>query len=345
MECETMIEIDGAQGEGGGQVLRSALSLAMVTGRPLRIENIRAGRQRPGLLRQHLTALRAAQDISGAKVTGGELGSNALTFEPGDVTGGDYAFAVGTAGSATLVAQTVLPALMLAGQPSQVRFEGGTHNPQAPPFEFLERCYLPLLRRMGVGVAAQLHRPGFYPAGGGRFSLEITPAKRLAPIELLSRGARNSNRAEAVVSNLPRDIAARELAVIAGRLRWPEDALHISEETRSPGPGNVVMLTLEFEQVTELFTGFGALGVSAEAVATRALQDLQRFVKRTAAVGPHLADQLLLPLALAGGGRFTTVKPSRHARTNIEVIRRFLPVEIDCDERGEGVWQIEVTGA
>ena len=339
-----MIEIDGAQGEGGGQVLRSALSLAMVTGRPLRICNIRAGRKRPGLMRQHLTALRAAQTVSDAKVSGAELGSGELVFEPVHVRGGDYAFAVGTAGSATLVAQTVLPALMLAGRPSKVRFEGGTHNPYAPPFDFLERCFLPLLRRMGVGVEAQLNRPGFYPAGGGRFALEIAPAERLTPLELMARGARKSARAEAVIANLPRDIAERELKVIAGRLGWPEAALLLREETRSPGPGNVVMLTLEFEQVTELFTGFGAVGVSAEAVATRALQDLQRYVKRDAAVGPHLADQLLLLMALAGAGRFTTVKPSPHTRTNIEVIRRFLPVEIGCRERDTGVWQIDVTG-
>jgi len=153
MTTETMIEIDGAKGEGGGQVLRSALSLSMTTGRPVRIGNIRAGRKRPGLMRQHLTAVRAAQKISSAKVTGAALGSGQLSFEPGDVVGGDYDFAVGTAGSATLVAQTVLPALMLARRPSRVRFEGGTHNPFAPPFHFLAQ-QLPLA---GSALLTGLH--------------------------------------------------------------------------------------------------------------------------------------------------------------------------------------------
>ena len=183
-----IITIDGARGEGGGQILRTALSLSVATGRPLRIGNIRAKRTKPGLMRQHLTAVRAAQSVSGARVQGAELGSTALTFEPDGVRGGDYHFAVGTAGSATLVAQTVLPALMLADRPAHLVLEGGTHNPHAPPFEFLERAFLPLVRRMGVGLQARLERPGFVPAGGGRFILDVTLAGDLRLIEILDRG-------------------------------------------------------------------------------------------------------------------------------------------------------------
>ncbi len=337
-----MIELDGAAGEGGGQILRSALSLAMVTGQAFRIENIRGRRRRPGLMRQHLTAVAAAEAVSKAQVEGAALGSSTLVFDPGPVEGGDHAFAVGTAGSATLVAQTVLPALILADRRSVLTFEGGTHNPFSPPFEFLDRAFLPLLRRMGADVEATLYRPGFYPAGGGKFALRVAPAKTLAPLDLMSRGELRARSAEAVVANLNVGIAARELNVIEAELGWPRECLSVREERDNPGPGNVLIATLAFEHVTEVFTGFGKLGVSAEGVANGTVQAIRRYLKRDAAVGPHLADQLLLPLALAGGGRFTTIAPSAHTRTNIAVIERFLPVTIAMEEVGGGVWMIVV---
>src|SRR5512133_1574470 len=180
-----MITIDGSMGEGGGQVLRTSLGLSLVTGQPFRIDNIRAGRPRPGLMRQHLAAVRAAAQISSAKVAGDEIGSRGLSFEPGPVRPGDYAFAIGTAGSATLVLQTVLPALMTASGPSRLKLQGGTHNPWAPPFDFLAKALLPLLGRMGPTIAAELIRPGFYPAGGGEFVVTIQPTPRLGPLELV----------------------------------------------------------------------------------------------------------------------------------------------------------------
>src|ERR1700722_15265155 len=161
-----MIEIDGSFGEGGGQVLRTALSLSLVTGQPFRIDNIRAGREKPGLLRQHLTAVLAAAEIGGATVEGATLGSTALTFSPGKVKPGEYRFAVGTAGSGTLVFQTILPALMLASAPSRITIEGGTHNHAAPPFDFLARTFVPLVERMGPKIRLQFERYGFYTAGG-----------------------------------------------------------------------------------------------------------------------------------------------------------------------------------
>ena len=336
-----MIVIDGADGEGGGQVLRSALGLSMATGQPFRIENIRAGRAKPGLLRQHLTAVRAAEEISGAEVTGASgsdvtLGARELTFQPGKVHPGRYRFAVGTAGSATLVLQAVLPALMLAAGPSELTLEGGTHNQSAPPFDFLDQAFFPVLRRLGVGISAKLHRPGFYPAGGGRFVVEIEPAGRLAPVHLKTRGELKRRRAVAVVSNLDPSIAERELKTLAEELDLEASELEVVEQKRAHGPGNVLMLTLAFEKVTEVFTGFGQKGVSARDVALRTAAEAQAYLNCEAAVGEHLADQLLLPFALAGGGSFTTASPSLHTRTNAEVIGRFLNVEFTGLEAEKG---------
>src|SRR5687767_13803626 len=162
-----MIELDGSEGEGGGQILRSALALAIVRGEPLAIHSIRAKRKRTGLLRQHLTAVHAARAVGAARVVGDALGSTELRFEPSGVVHGEHHFAVGTAGSATLVLQTVLWPLLVAPGESTVVVEGGTHNPLAPPFEFLARVLAPLVRRMGAELELELVRAGFYPAGGG----------------------------------------------------------------------------------------------------------------------------------------------------------------------------------
>src|SRR3954466_3092396 len=183
-----MITIDGAAGEGGGQILRTSLGLSLVTGQPFRIVNIRAGRKKPGLLRQHLTAVQAATQIGDAVTDGLEMGSLEVVFRPERVRSGEYRFAVGTAGSTTLVLQTVLPALMLAGKPSRLVLEGGTHNPFAPPFDFLVQTYLPLLARFGPQVEAKLLRPGFFPAGGGRLEIDIQPIAKLHPHDLPVRG-------------------------------------------------------------------------------------------------------------------------------------------------------------
>lgn len=206
-----MIRIDGSFGEGGGQILRTSLSLSLVTGKPFRIDRIRAGRSKPGLLRQHLTSVRAAAEVGEATVEGDVLGSTAVTFSPGKVRGGDYKFVVGTAGSGTLVFQTVLPALMVAAGPSKLIIEGGTHNIAAPPFDFLERTFVPILARMGPRVRLKLERYGFYPAGGGRFSAEIDPCASLQPLEIGERGEVTSRRITALVANLPGTIGVREI--------------------------------------------------------------------------------------------------------------------------------------
>src|ERR1700730_12478892 len=329
-----MLTIDGSFGEGGGQILRTALALSLVTGKPFLIENIRAGRKNPGLLRQHLTAVNAASEISRAEVTGAAIGSRELTFAPASVVAGDYAFAVGTAGSTTLVLQTVLPALLIANGKTSVILEGGTHNPFAPPFDFLEKAFLPLVNRMGPRVKAELERPGFYPAGGGRMNVSIEPSAELNRLGIPARGEVLARRAKAVVANLPISIAERELKLIARKMSWPREWMKAESIERSPGPGNVVTIELECEHVTEVFTGFGERSLRSEAVAEKAVQQARRYIGSEAAAGEYLADQLLVPMAMAGGGSFTTLPLSRHATTNIEVIGKFLDVTIEDSQRG-----------
>ncbi len=339
-----MIIIDGSRGEGGGQVLRTSLTLSLVTGQPFRIEKIRAERQKPGLRRQHLTAVTAAAEISCARVNGARLGSQLVEFYPRSVKADSYHFDIGTAGSCTLVLQTVLPPLLTAASPSKLLLEGGTHNPGAPPFNFLCHAFLPLIRRMGPRVSATLQRAGFYPAGGGRISVAIEPSSHLVRLDLQERGAILERSAKAVVARLPRSIADRELAVVRETLKWPEACCEAVEEQSSPGPGNILVLGIVSEQVSEVFTGFGEKGVRAEWVAEAAVREAQRYLAAGVPVGPHLADQLLVPMALAGGGSFRTIAPTRHLLTNAEVIRRFLPVEISVKQVTENCWDVRVNG-
>ncbi len=324
-----MIRIDGSFGEGGGQILRTSLSLSLATGKAFRIDNIRAGRERSGLLRQHLTAVLAAAEISGAKVEGASMGSAWLTFEPGEVKPGEYRFAVGTAGSATLVFQTVLPALMIASGPSRLTLEGGTHNPAAPPYDFLARTFLPLIARMGPRVETKLERYGFYPAGGGRLTAVIEPCASLKALELGPRGEITSRSALAVLANLPRHIGQREMKTVESMMNWAAGSSKVVETRDSSGPGNVVMISIASAAVTEVFSTFGRMGVASEKVASEAVRDAREYLVSQAVAGEHLTDQLMVPLALAGGGSYTAVKMSRHAQTNAVVIREFLPVRID----------------
>src|SRR5437016_1414247 len=202
-----MISIDGSEGEGGGQILRTSLALSLVTGQPFRMDRIRAKRQKPGLLRQHLTAVEAAKAVGCAEVMGAAMNSQTLEFRPAVVTPGNYRFAVGTAGSATLVLQTVLPSLLTASSTSTLTLEGGTHNPLAPPFDFLARSFMPLIQRMGPSVELELRRPGFFPDGGGRFHVRIEPVKKLPRLVLLDRGAIRGQRAPIPRSHLRSDFA------------------------------------------------------------------------------------------------------------------------------------------
>jgi RNA 3'-terminal phosphate cyclase (ATP) len=330
-----MLTLDGAAGEGGGQILRTALGLSLVTGTPFLLENIRARRRRPGLARQHLAAVRAAARIGDASTEGAELGSRRLAFEPGAVAGGTFEFSTDGAGSTSLVLQAVLPALLCAPGPTRLTLRGGTHNPLAPPFEFLERAYLPLLRRMGAGVEARLLRHGFNPAGGGAVEFRVEPAPLLEPLELVARGRIVAREAIAMVARLPDHIARRELDVVAKRLGWTRKELHVRDISDSAGPGNALVLIVESDEACEVVTTFGEIGLPAETVARRAVRAMQRFLQADVPVGEHLADQLMVPLAMAGGGRYRTLPLTGHARTNAEVIGRFLPVRVDTSVEGE----------
>ncbi|NOX55673.1 MAG: RNA 3'-terminal phosphate cyclase [Planctomycetes bacterium] len=332
------LTIDGSYGEGGGQILRSSLALSLVTGRPVVVERIRAGRKKPGLRRQHLTAVRAAAEISQANVKGAELGSQRLEFQPRTVRPGQYEFRIGTAGSATLVLQTILPALMLAEGPSRLTFEGGTHNPWAPPFDFVAQTYLPLVNRMGPDVKVYLERPGFYPAGGGRFRAEVEPAGSLAPLELLQRGKLRHCRARILLANLPEHIAQRERDTLLRRTGWDRSAITIELLRDAPGPGNVVVIEVESEALTEVFVESGRIGLRAEQVARNAWQQTKRYLDSDVPVGEYLADQLLLPLGIGAyqgtGGAFRTFRLTEHARTHIHILRMFLDVRIDVEPLG-----------
>ncbi|RKH14747.1 RNA 3'-terminal phosphate cyclase [Corallococcus sp. CA047B] len=338
-----MVRIDGSQGEGGGQVLRTALALSLVTGTPFEMINVRAGRDKPGLLRQHLTALKAAEAVGAAEVMGAELRSTRLSFHPRALTAGNYHFAVGSAGSATLVLQTVLPALLHAEGPSTLMLEGGTHNPAAPPFDFLEKTYLPLLNRMGPRVEVTLERPGFYPAGGGKFRVNIQPAK-LQPLHLMERGRVLRREAVAQVAAIPFDVARRELETVAGVLKLREDQQRPEELKRAFGPGNVLRVEVESEHVTEVFTGFGERGKRAELVGEQVAAEVKRYLDAEVPVGEHLCDQLLLLLALAKGGSFRTLALDGHAFTQRETMAHFLDVKIDVREVARDVCDVTVRG-
>jgi len=318
-----MIIIDGSEGEGGGQMVRNSCALSLVTGEPFRISNIRGKRSKPGLMRQHVTAVEAACVISGAECTGLAVGSADLEFRPGKVTPGEYHFAVGTAGSTGLVLQTVLMPLILADAPSRLVLEGGTHNMAAPPFDFIERAFLPVINRMGPQVSARIVRHGFYPRGGGRIEVEITPAP-LRPVDLIARGESLGVAGQALFTGLPIEIAERMLARARRDLAdWPDDAFAVRELPGDQGPGVILMLESRYANVTELVSGFGQLGVPAERLAKTSASRISGYVDGAAFAGPYLADQLILPFVLAGSGSFTTVKPSQHLLTAIDIAQRF----------------------
>jgi RNA 3'-terminal phosphate cyclase (ATP) len=336
-----MISIDGSRGEGGGQVLRTALALSLATRTPFCIENIRAKRKKPGLLRQHLTAVHAATAVGRARVEGDVLGSPALSFDPTCVAPGEYRFAVGTAGSAMLVLQTILPPLLVAEAPSTVVVEGGTHNPAAPPFDFLDRVFLPTIERIGAKVTRTLERAGFYPAGGGRLVAAIDPAGALEELVLLERGEITRRSIRVLLANLPRHIAEREIAVSLKLLNWNESFSAI-ERVDAAGPGNAVLIEIESEHGRELCTAFGETGVVAEAVADKAVREARRYLAAGVPVGCHLADQLLPVMALGRGGAFRTLEPTQHTKTNAEIVRMFTGAAIAFAEEGRDVVRVEV---
>lgn len=337
------VAIDGSRGEGGGQILRTALALAAITGRAIELHHIRAGRAKPGLARQHLACVTAAAAVCDAEVTGAAVGSQRLVFQPGRARGGAHVFDIGTAGSTGLVLQTVLPILLTAPAPATVRVRGGTHNPLAPCFDFLARVFAPILRRMGAAVDLAIEAHGFYPAGGGEVVATVAPAP-LRPFALLARGPIIRRWATAIVSRLPTHVATRELMVVQERLELEPTECEV-RDVRSPGPGNALLVELEFAAGRELVSAFGEKGLRAERVAEVACAEAAAYLATDAPVGAHLADQLLLPMALAGGGRFRTGPLSSHTTTNIATIGQFLSVPIATHAAADGSVLVEIGGA
>ena len=327
--------IDGAMGEGGGQVVRSSMSIAAITGQAVEIRNVRARRNPPGLKAQHLTAARAAAEICDGELVGGEVGSKNLQILPGTLRGGEYCFDIGTAGSTMLVMQTILPALLCAEQPSQVELIGGTHNTMAPSWDFAHRVYLPMLRKMGADVKCSLHRRGFYPRGGGRVTVEIQPCS-WRPLDLLQRGKLVSQQALALCAKLPESIGEREVDVMLRSLQWPAKHGMVITDDDSYSPGNLAMIDMQFEHCGELICEHGKVGLPAEKVAKRAVRAAKTYLEADVPVGEHLADQLMTPMAIAawkgaGASRLRTLALSKHSDTLVLLLSQLLGVTVAVD--------------
>ncbi|HFE52518.1 MAG TPA: RNA 3'-phosphate cyclase [Bacteroidetes bacterium] len=325
-----MIEIDGAQGEGGGQILRSALALSILTRRPFRIVNIRARRANPGLQAQHLKAVEAAARIARAEVEGAALRSTRLVFTPRGKEPGNYIFDIGTAGSTLLVVQTVyLPLAAVRGR-STVTAIGGTHVPWSPCFHYLKWTWCPFLAEMGFQCDLRMERAGFYPKGGGKVVFEEDGIERIRPLVLKQRGDLVKLWGYSAVARLPLSIAERQRSQALRRLEALGFAAEIRvDELRAISPGTVIVLVAEFENTRAAYVGLGAKGKPAERVADEAVDGLLRFLNSGGTVDEFQADQLLLPLAIAEGPSFyRTPRVTNHLLTNAEVVRRFLPAEI-----------------
>jgi len=335
VKMKTPILLDGAMGEGGGQLLRSALSLALLTGLPFRLSRIRANRTRPGLRPQHLAAVQAAARISGAQISGDRIGSEAIEFVPGPVQPGDYFFDIGTAGATSLVLQTLLVPLAIVPDRSNIRVGGGTHVPWSPCFHYLDWQWRPFLARIGVPFDLTLTMAGFYPQGGGEVQARIAGAARPTPLQLTERGPLVAIRGVSAVANLPREIADRQRSQALRRLRALSTGVEpdiVVEELPAFSRGTLLQLLAEFESSRFCCFALGARGKRAEGVADEAVDALSTFLRSDGAVDPWLADQLLLPLAMADGpSALRTSSATLHLLTNAEVIRRFLPIEIDID--------------
>ncbi|GAB4579224.1 MAG: RNA 3'-terminal phosphate cyclase [Anaerolineales bacterium] len=336
-----MLQIDGSQGEGGGQVLRTSLALACLSQTPIQMIHIRARRPKPGLQAQHLQAVRTATAISQAKVSGDHLGSQSLYFAPGPIQAGDYHFDIGTAGATTLVLQTIFFPLCFANGVSHLTITGGTHVPWSPPFEYVNWHWLACLREMGVQATLTLDRAGFYPPGGGQIRAEIHPTRKLLPLQWAERGKQHGLRALSGAANLPTHVLHRQRERILTRLG---KAVPVEvEEMSAPSPGSVVIALAEFERGRGCSVGLGKKGKLAEVVADEATNGLLGFLASPASVDEHLADQLLLPFALAEGvSEITTLKITPHLLTNAAVIEQFGQAKIKIEGQIGQFGRVEV---
>jgi RNA 3'-terminal phosphate cyclase (ATP) len=326
-----MIEIDASFGEGGGQVLRSALALSVITGKPMRLTNIRARRPQPGLKPQHLKAVEAAASISAAGMEGATLGSQTLRFEPTGLQGGDYAFDIGTAGSVSLLLQTVYLPLSFADTPSRLRFTGGTHVPWSPCYHYLAWQWLPYLNQAGYRVECSLERAGFYPRGGGIVHAFIQPSRHLSALRITERGRLLRIRGLSAVGRLDRSIAERQRRQAVAQLHDLAVPLEIEVvDVPSASPGTFIVLQAEFEHSRCCAFALGALHKPAEKVADEAVEELRTNIDSGGAIDAWLADQLLLPLAfVADKSELSVCHITGHLRTNAELLGYFLPASIE----------------
>lgn len=342
-----MVQIDGSYGEGGGQIIRTSLSLAAVTGRPVEIFNIRARRSKPGLQPQHLTAVRAAAALCDAEMAGDAVGSVYLRFAPrAAVAPGEYEFDIRTAGAAPLVAQTALTPLAHAGGSSRVTVRGGTHVPHAPAAEYVERVYLPALRLAGLEASFRYQSAGFYPRGGGEVRLEVRPWEKGTAVRLEERGRLKGLTATIVTAELPEHVAERGAATVE---KWAKGVgRRVTVERRdmpSRGAGAAVVLAAECEDGRAGFTALGERGKPMERVADEACEGFMTWWKTGAACDEHLADQLVLPMALlAGESRWTTPTVTEHLRTVLWLTQQFVPIEYRIDDRDDGTAVVTLRG-
>jgi RNA 3'-terminal phosphate cyclase (ATP) len=328
MDNAETVYIDGSIGEGGGQILRTSLALACITGKSLHIENIRAARRNPGLAKQHISCVQDACQICNGNCDGDYPGSKVLDFKPGHVRSGDFYFDIGSAGSASLVLQTVLPPLFLADGPSTITVTGGTHNPLAPPFDFLNEDFLPAIANAGFHGNCRLLKHGFFPAGGGKIICNVQPWQRQANqiIDLCRPTEKLQIHARIYTSKLPVNIAERQRKLLLKTNLNIRDVEHI-EVTDSDGPGNCVMVRLCSSDRTTVLTAYGMRGKPSEEVIEEVVNFTEDFLSSGAAVDRFLADQLLMYMAISKAGSYTTNELSNHLLTNVEIIKRFIPVD------------------
>jgi len=342
-----MIEINGAHGEGGGQILRSSLTLSALTGEPVHIHHIRANRNRPGLRPQHLAAVKAIAKLTGAELTGAHLNSGELTLIPEILRSGRYRFDIPTAGALTLVLQTIFLPLSFAGGTSSITLTGGTHVPWSPIFHYLVYQWLPVMTALGFRAELTLTQAGFYPRGGGEALVKILPAKELHPFSCMARGELSQVRGLSGVSNLKDEIAKRQKHQALSRL-YPvcQDAKIHTLQMPSSGKGTFILLQADFaDGGRACYTALGAPGKPAEQVADEVVDQLLGFLEKSGCVDPYLADQLLLPLLLVNGQSVFRVHPiTPHLLTNAHVIEKFLPGRISIDESQDGTGTVVVKG-
>lgn len=335
-----MVVLDGSMGEGGGQVLRSALTLSLLTGRAFAIHNIRARRPKPGLMAQHLKAIEAAAAVGQARVEGAHLGATSLRFQPGEVIAGSFRFDIGTAGSTSLVAQTVVVPLARCAAGSVLTITGGTHVPWSPCFHFLSLHWLPLLAAAGFRLTMEMERAGFYPEGGGLIRVQIEPASGLRPLVRTDRGELRRVTGLSAVAGLDARIAERQRQQALRRLAEMGIAAEIERvEFRAHSRGTVLLLLGQFAGGQCCYYALGAPGKPAERVADEAVEQFGRFLATDAAIDEYVADQLVIPLLLVPDtSEFRTARVTRHLLTNIEVVQAFLPgsVEVSGEEGSPG---------